>query len=184
MTPKPLYFRSRHAWRSWLGCNHAKAKEVWLLFYKKHTQKPCVAYTEAVEEALCFGWIDTKVLGIDGEKFKQKYTPRNPKSVWSLLNKKREGRMTKFGMRKINAAKKTGRWASAYTLRTRVVLSPDLRKALKENERAWRMFKHFAPGYRNHYISWVKEAKSKETRARRIAEVVKRVALDKKPGVP
>ena len=84
-----LYFKNRKEWRSWLKKNHNKAKEVWLLYYKKHSKKPKILYEDAVEEAICFGWIDGKVRSIDKETFMQRYSPRRKNSIWSLLNKKR-----------------------------------------------------------------------------------------------
>ena len=185
-----VYAKDRAQWRKWLSKHHSKFPGVWLVFYKKASRKPSVSYNEAVEEAICFGWIDTKVNRLDEERFKQKYTPRNPKSVWSLLNKKRalkmirEGRMTKAGMAKIRAAKKSGMWANAYTLKKKVDIPSDFKKALATNSLASKNFSDFAPGYKNHYIGWVVEAKSLKTRERRINKVVECIALNKKPGVP
>ena len=85
---KELYVTNREDWRAWLEQNHATEKEVWLLYYKKHTGKPTIPYDDAVEEALCFGWIDSTVKRIDDEKYTQKFTPRNDRSVWSESNKK------------------------------------------------------------------------------------------------
>ena len=113
---KELYVMNREDWRAWLEQNHATEKEVWLLYYKKHTGKPTIPYDDAVEEALCFGWIDSLVKRIDDEKYTQKFTPRKNRSVWSESNKKRAkrtiklGRMTGAGLHKIRAAKKSGEW--------------------------------------------------------------------------
>ena len=96
-----LSFKNRDEWRNWLKDYHNIAKGIWLIYYKKHTKKPSVYYNDAVEEALCFGWIDSLVKRIDDERYMQKYTPRNPNSSWSELNKQRvekmiaEGKMTK-----------------------------------------------------------------------------------------
>jgi uncharacterized protein YdeI (YjbR/CyaY-like superfamily) len=190
MSAEPVFFEDRTAWRSWLEKNHDKEKEVWLLVFKKHTGKKSISYNEAVEEALCFGWIDSVMNRIDEEKFKQKFTPRNKKSPWSLLNKNRalkmikEGKMAPAGKRKIAEAKKNGLWKTAYTLRKKVVLSLDLKKALQKNRLAWKNFQAFADGYKNHYIFWLDDAKTTETRARRIKKIVSRAAKNKKPGVP
>lgn len=103
---KQLYVTDRDAWRAWLEKNYDTEKEIWLIYYKKHTGKPRIPYDDAVEEALCFGWIDSTVKRVDDEKFAQKFTPRKNKSNWSDLNKKRakkmirEGRMTKAGFLK------------------------------------------------------------------------------------
>lgn len=105
---KTLYVTNRDDWRAWLNKNHKTEKEVWLIYYKNHTGKPTIPYDVAVEEALCFGWIDSIVKRIDDERYMQKFTPRKTNSNWSELNKKRvkkmikEGRMTEAGMAKIN----------------------------------------------------------------------------------
>ena len=102
-----LFVENRNKWRKWLKNYHDKEKEVWLIYFKKHTGKFSIAYNDAVEEAICFGWIDGKVRSIDAEKYMQRFSPRNPDSVWSLLNKKRalkmikEGKMTGAGLKTI-----------------------------------------------------------------------------------
>ncbi|HMA34400.1 MAG TPA: hypothetical protein VKY74_07935 [Chloroflexia bacterium] len=104
---KTLYVTTRAAWRIWLHENHASATEIWLIFYKKHTQLPSIGYEEAVEEALCFGWIDSIVKTIDAEQYAQKFTPRKQRSNWSASNKRRvrqmiaAGQMTPAGLAKI-----------------------------------------------------------------------------------
>ena len=112
-----LSFTNRTQWRTWLTKNQDKESEVWLVYYKKHTKKPTISYDDAVEEALCYGWIDGKVRTIDEERYMQRFTPRKPDSLWSLINKKRvlklieEKKMTPIGMELIKEAKKrvTGR---------------------------------------------------------------------------
>ena len=86
---KQLHFVEREDWRAWLEANHANEKEIWVVFYKKHTGKPTLPYDDVVEEALCFGWIDGLLKRVDDEKYIVRCTPRRPKSVWSELNKKR-----------------------------------------------------------------------------------------------
>ena len=113
---KKIYVSTREDWRAWLEENHDREKEIWLIYYKKPSGKPRVAYDDAVEEALCFGWIDSTIRKLDEDRYMQKFTPRNPGSVWSELNKRRvekmirEGRMTQAGLSKIEAAKKSGEW--------------------------------------------------------------------------
>src|SRR5207248_6123233 len=105
-----LYVKDRRQWRSWLARHHRTAPEIWLIYYKKHSGRPRIPYEDAVEEALCFGWIDSIVKAIDGETFAQKFTPRRDSSKWSALNRRRvrkliqEGRMTEAGLAKINPA--------------------------------------------------------------------------------
>ena len=184
-----LYVIKRNDWRSWLQTNNESKQEIWLIYYKKHTGKPRIPYADAVEEAICFGWIDSTVKRVDEETFVQKFTPRKSRSVWSVLNKKRAeemiqtGLMTPAGLGKVKEAKKNGRWEEAYTSKKKVEIPVDLSKALKFDQKANRNFKNFADSYQNMYINWINYAKKEETRQRRIKEVVKRASNNQKPGM-
>lgn len=188
-TIETLYVKDRDEWRAWLEKHHDSESAIWLIYYKKHTNKPTIPYDDAVEEALCFGWIDSLVKTIDAEKYKQKYTPRKNNSVWSELNVKRckkmikEGKMTKAGMKLIEDAKKNGKWEAAYSTKKLFKLPDDLKSALKKNKAAWENFYNFAPSYKNNYIGWVISAKREETKNKRIKEVVSRAAKNQKPGM-
>jgi uncharacterized protein YdeI (YjbR/CyaY-like superfamily) len=111
-----FYARDRGAWRAWLEANHATAAEVWLLFYKRHTAEPCVTLDEAVEEAMCFGWVDSLLRRIDDRRHKLRFTPRKPGGQWAQSNKDRverltaEGRMAPAGLAAVEAAKADGSW--------------------------------------------------------------------------
>jgi uncharacterized protein YdeI (YjbR/CyaY-like superfamily) len=187
---KILYVTDRDDWRAWLKKNHAREKEVWLIYYKRHTGKPRIPYDDAVEEAICFGWIDSTVRRIDDERYAQKFTPRNEKSNWSELNKKRArkmveaGRMTKAGLAKFEQAEKhkNKRPGSEPPKRT-LVIPPDLKKALSAGKKALANFNNFAPSYRRLYIAWINAAKRPETREKRIKQTVKWSAENKKPGM-
>jgi uncharacterized protein YdeI (YjbR/CyaY-like superfamily) len=119
MTGQPLHFTTVDEWRTWLEANHATQDEVWLMIYKRHAETPSVTLTETVEEALCFGWIDSQMQPIDGERRAQRFTPRRKTSNWSERNKERaaglieQGRMTDAGLAKIEEAKRNGRWDRA-----------------------------------------------------------------------
>ena len=186
---KTLYVKNRQEWRDWLEKNYAFENEVWLIYYKKHSGKPRISYDDAVEESLCFGWIDSLVKSIDDEKYMQKYTPRKKNSVWSELNVNRckkmikEGKMTSAGLELIEQAKQSGKWQAAYSSKKTFDLPKDLEVALKKNPAALKNFKNFAPSYQNNYIAWVVSAKREETKIRRIKEVVKRSELNQKPGM-
>jgi uncharacterized protein YdeI (YjbR/CyaY-like superfamily) len=186
---KTLYVKNRNEWRDWLIINHDIETEIWLIYYKKHSDKPRIPYDDAVEEALCFGWIDSLVKTIDDEKYMQKYTPRKKNSIWSDLNTKRaqkmikEGRMTDAGLALIEIAKKNGKWDAAYSSKKMFEMPGDLKSALKQNKKAWENFNNFAPSYKNNYIGWVVSAKRDETREKRISEVVKRSEANQKPGM-
>jgi len=183
------YFKDRYQWYQWLLENHNTAHEIWLLHYKKSSKKAGIAYDEAVEEAICFGWIDGKLKSIDEERFLLRYSPRKARSVWSKVNKERAeklikmGKMTDTGLLKIEEAKKNGYWNKAYTNKIRDELPDDLNQALLKEDKAWSNFSNFANSYRNTYIGWVESAKTEKTRKRRIVEVVKRSLLKKKPGI-
>jgi uncharacterized protein YdeI (YjbR/CyaY-like superfamily) len=186
---KTLYVKNRDEWRRWLQKNHHSENEIWLIYYKKHSGKPRIPYNDAVEEALCFGWIDSLVKTIDHEKYMQKYTPRKQNSVWSELNVKRcekmikEGKMAKTGFALIEEAQKNGNWEKAYTDKKTFEPPKKLIQALKKSKTAWNNFNNFAPSYKNNYIAWVVTAKREETKNKRIFEVVKRSEKNQKPGM-
>jgi uncharacterized protein YdeI (YjbR/CyaY-like superfamily) len=169
-----------------LEIHHASAKEAWLFIYKKHTGKKTLTYPEAVEEAICFGWIDSLMRFWDDEKFAQRFSPRKTGSLWSMANRKKAeamiqaGKMTPAGMRAIEEAKKNGRWDSAYTSREKPVMSEDLKKALMKNKAAWENFNKFANSQQLMAIYWVNLAKRPETKDKRIRHIVQRAARNKK----
>jgi uncharacterized protein YdeI (YjbR/CyaY-like superfamily) len=175
---RQLYVADREQWREWLSKNHAAKAGIWLIFYKKGTSKPTIAYEAAVEEALCFGWIDSIIKKIDAEKYARKFTPRSDNSNWSALNKKRankmirEGRMTEAGLARIKAAKKSGLWDKDPRPQISLDVPPEFAKALALNKKAKENFDKLAPTYRKHYIGWMAIAKRPETKKRRIAESI------------
>lgn len=187
---KQLYMANRQEWRAWLGENHDKEKEVWLVYFKKHTGKPSIPYDDAVEEALCFGWIDSLVHTIDDERYTQKYTPRKAKSIWSELNKTRvqkmieQGKMTPAGLKLIEEAKANGQWHKATPSRNSPIEIPsDVEQALLANEHAWKNFMGMTASQRSQYIYWILDAKREETRQKRINDTVRRAEQNMKPGI-
>lgn len=186
---KTLYVTNRKEWREWLEKNFTTEKEVWLIFYKKHIEKPKILYDDAVEEAICFGWIDSIIKKIDDEKYARKFTPRAKGSGWSELNKKRAeamiaiGRMTEAGLQKIEEAKRNGIWSKASAQRKEFELSPEYEKILKSNKKAWHNFNSLAPSHKKNYIGWVMSAKREETRKSRFNEVLRCLEQNKKLGL-
>jgi uncharacterized protein YdeI (YjbR/CyaY-like superfamily) len=186
---KQLYITNRDKWRDWLGRHYATESGIWLVFYKKGTSKPTIAYEAAVEEALCFGWIDSIIKKIDAEKYVRKFTPRKDKSYWSELNKKRAGKMVKagrmmdVGLAKIKAAKKTGLWGQSGRAQISVDMPSEFARALDKNKKAKENFEKLAPSYRKHYIGWIKTAKRDETKNKRIRESVFLLAKGKRLGL-
>jgi uncharacterized protein YdeI (YjbR/CyaY-like superfamily) len=182
------FARSRAAWRRWLSSNHSSTGEIWLVLYKKHVDKPCVAYDDAVEEALCFGWIDGILKRIDDEQHAIRFSPRRRNSPWSDSNRKRidkmtrQGKMTEAGLAVVREAKENGRWQQAGEPRSDVP-PDDLQRALKRNRAARELFEKLSPSHRRQYIGWIEEAKRDETRQRRIRKTVERLAAGKRPGI-
>lgn len=184
MVQEPVFFEDRIAWRRWLQRNHDKASEIWILAYKTHVQKRSVTYIEALEEALCYGWIDSRMRRIDDEKHMWRFAPRKLDSIWSLSNRKRaerltkEGRMAAPGLAKVEAAKRSGEWDKAFAPSKPPKMPKELKEALMEDDKAWRNFQAFAKSYQTMYIYWVSSAKREETRTKRIREVVRRARLN------
>ena len=172
------YFQNRDEWGNWLKNNHAIAKGIWLIYNKKHTGKPTVYYNDAVEEALCYGWIDSIVKRVDDETYMQKYTHRNPKSSWSELNKQRvekmitEGKMTEAGMRLVNIAKQNGKWDEAIKSQLNYVLSINLLEILKFDKSAFAKYEKLPSSHKKEYVSWIMDAKKEETRVRRTEKMI------------
>ena len=172
-----VYVPDRAAWRAWLEANHATSPGIWLVFDKKSAGRERLAYGDAVEEALCFGWIDSLTRTLDAAQYLQLYTPRKPKSTWSRPNKERVERLRAAGLLRppgiaaIELAQANGSW-SALDQVDSLEIPPDLAKALARSPTAKRNFDAFPPSARRGYLYWVLSAKRAETRAERIAKVV------------
>ena len=177
-----LHAPDRAAWRKWLERHHARAAEIWLVYYKKHTGKRSIDYSEALDEALCFGWIDGKVQRMDDERYRQRFTPRTKRSRWSAVNLDHvarltaEGRMTEAGLSAARQALESGPTAPAATRPAPARMPADLRAALRAEPRAQALWETLAPSHRRQYLLWVTEAKRPETRERRVCETVRRLA--------
>lgn len=181
---KPVRMRSRDLWRRWLERGHASKADVWLAYYKAHTGKPSVTYAEAVEEALCFGWIDGQVQRIDDESWCQRFTPRRQGSAWSKVNLRRFARLTAQGL-----VTDAG-WAAGPTKDTRVaetfwerpdVTPPEVEAALKASATAWAHFKALPAYKRKLYVTWLASAKRPETKAKRIAQAIDMLERNEHP---
>jgi uncharacterized protein YdeI (YjbR/CyaY-like superfamily) len=187
--PRAKSLADRNAWRAWLAENHQTDKGLWLLIHKKHTSKSGLTYLEALEEALCFGWIDGILRRIDDEKHMVRFTPRRRNSIWSPHNKRRvnklikEGRMTPAGLARIKEARANGQWAKAAAREDITVVPAELTEALAANEQARLNFENLAPSYRRQFIYWVAIAKRAETRRKRTEETIGLLMHDKKLGI-
>lgn len=183
VTPK-----SREAWRAWLEKNHAAVEEAWLVFFKKAAGKPTLSYNDAVEEALCFGWIDGVKRALDAERYMHRFTPRKLASRWSALNKQRAERMLKAGLmapageRAIRRAKENGAWAAA-RVQKEFPMPPEFAARLARDKKAAAFFSSLAPSYQRAVCRWVGTAKREETKARRLDEAMRRLKNGEKLGM-
>jgi uncharacterized protein YdeI (YjbR/CyaY-like superfamily) len=189
---KAFHPKTRSQWRKWLEKNHNSSPGIWMIYYKKETGKRAFDYGEAVEEALCFGWIDSLPRKLDKEKAMLKFTPRKPKSIWSKLNKERVERlirndlMREAGLAAIKQAKKIGSWNALNNADLHAdnnSLPTDLEKELNKNKTALKNFNAFPPGYRRRFLFWIDSAKRPETRAKRVKQSVLMAKENKKPGL-
>jgi uncharacterized protein YdeI (YjbR/CyaY-like superfamily) len=184
-----LYFETATDWRAWLQQNHDKSSGIWLVFYKKGSGKTSLAYEESVEEALCYGWIDSVIKKIDEQSYVRKFTPRKDGSNWSDLNKKRveklirDGRMTEIGMAKIEIAKQNGEWEKPDQPRPQFVLHEEFQAALEQHPKAKQFFNSLNKADRQQYIYWVASAKREETREKRIKESLELLLNEQKLGL-
>lgn len=184
-----FYARSRKEWRNWLQKNHAGQKNVWLIIYRMGTGIPSVYYKEAVEEALCFGWIDSKANKRDEESFYQYFAQRNPKSKWSKVNKDTialltgKGLMAAAGMAAVERAKTNGTWTALEEVE-QLLVPADLAKAFAKNKNAWKNFEAFPRSVKRAILEWLSNAKTSETREKRIETIASKAAQNLRANFP
>jgi uncharacterized protein YdeI (YjbR/CyaY-like superfamily) len=176
------HVETRAQWRAWLEVNHASTRGVWLCSWRPATGRPRCPYPGVVEEAICFGWIDSTVTSLDDERGLQLLTPRNPKSAWTRLNRQRvaameaAGLMTEAGRRTVTIAQQNGRWTIFDAVED--LIEPDeLKVALDADPEARRGWDRFKPGARKVMLWWVISAVGADTRQRRIDEIVSKSAV-------
>jgi uncharacterized protein YdeI (YjbR/CyaY-like superfamily) len=182
---RPRFFKSQAAFRAWLERHGATTKELWIGYYKKGSGKGGLVYRQALDEALCFGWIDGVVKRIDEHSYMQRWTPRTRTSNWSLVNTKRVGELTKLGLMAepgLNAfrerdIKRSGVYM--YEQRDRT-LAPEYQRRFKANARAWTFFQAQPPGYKRLMILRIMSAKKDETRAKRLEDLIEASAAQKR----
>ncbi len=179
---------NRDDWRAWLEKHHAIEKEIWLVLYKKHVRQPHLTYNDAVEEALCFGWIDNIGKRIDDEKFVLRFSPRKRGSIWAESNKRRVAKlikqklMTAAGLAAIKEAKKNGEWKKATLREVKIQIPAELAKALCTNKKASSNFARLAPSYKKQLIGWINSAKMDVTRQKRIQKTLQLLEENRRPG--
>jgi uncharacterized protein YdeI (YjbR/CyaY-like superfamily) len=181
-----FYPRSRQEWREWLQDNHDIKQSVWLIYYKKKSNIPTVIYSEAVDEALCFGWIDSKAKPLDEEKFMQFFSKRKRNSVWSKVNKEKidrltkEGLMTKAGLETVETAKQNGSWTILDEAEA-LIIPDDLDEEFEKRPNAKTYFLGLSRSDKRNILQWLTLAKRQETRVKRITEIVKLADKNQKP---
>ena len=181
---KTLYVTERKDWRLWLKENHNKEKEIWLIYYRKSSSKPRISYNDAVEEALCYGWIDGILKRVDEEKFAQRFSPRRPNSNLSEMNKERirrlikQKKMTAIGLKAVSHAFDKNK-------DPKLVVAEDILKALKSNKETWKNFQNFSEGYKRVRIGYIEDVRgyNKEMFENRLNHFVKMTAKNKKFGM-
>lgn len=180
-----LYFKNAKEWRNWLHENHHSSKGVYLIFYKVNSEFESMRWEEAVQVAICYGWIDSTVKKIDDHQRKQSFSPRKDKSVWSKLNKTYIERLTaenlmhESGFAKIETAKQNGSWISLDDVEG-LIIPTDLESAFLKNSLAFDNYQNFSPSYRKSYLYWLNQAKREDTRSKRIVEIIKNCEQNKK----
>ena len=181
-----FYPKNRQEWRDWLNNNHDKEQSIWLIYYKKKSNIPTVIYSEAVDEALCFGWIDSKSKPLDNEKFMQFFSKRKTKSVWSKVNKEKiqrltnEGLMTKAGFDIVEIAKQNGSWTILDEAEA-LIIPNDLDKEFEKRPNAKIYFLSLSRSDKRNILQWLTLAKRPETRQKRISEIVELADQNLKP---
>ncbi len=177
MEKPELYFDRDVEWYDWLLNNHDRYEGVYLIFYKLEMNIPTMRWEEAVRVALCFGWIDSTVKSLGAGKRRQYFCPRNPRSSWSAINKNyareltREGLMHESGLKLIETAKKNGAWTYMDDVE-KGIIPDDLKSAFEANSLAFENYQNFTRGYRKSFLSWLKQAKRRETRQKRITRII------------
>ncbi|HCK21575.1 MAG TPA: hypothetical protein DHW15_05280 [Bacteroidetes bacterium] len=176
-----IHFKDAAEWRLWLSQNSAKKTGVWLIIYRKNGDIPSVQYDEALLQALCFGWIDSKINKRDSQSHYQYFSPRNPKSNWSKVNKLKvaqllkENQMTDLGIQMVNLAKENGTWDALNDVED-LIPHPDMQTLLQENPTAANNWEAFPRSVRRGILEWIFNAKKPATRAQRIKETVEKAA--------
>jgi len=189
-----LYFPDEASFRSWLEINHEKSPGIWMVFYKKHTGKECIGYPEALDSALCYGWIDSIIKKMDENCYARKFTPRSNTANWSEYKMKRiaelirNGKMTNAGLNKIESYVKNGavdltKAEPAFKKPSRLPVPDYLTREFAENEPALTNFNLLSPSCQREYLLWITTAKREDTRNKRIAETIRLLNENKKLGL-
>lgn len=182
-------FNGPDEWRDWLDHNYTQDKGIWVVLQKVKSPNTGIKYDQALDEALCYGWIDGKMTRLDENEFKQWFSPRRRNSPWSKRNRDKaeklisEGKMMPSGFKEIDKAKENGKWDAAYSSREPPAMSDDLLEALKANPVAFENFNAFPNSAKTIYLYWLNDAKRDATKKKRIDKIVERSERNEKPGI-
>jgi uncharacterized protein YdeI (YjbR/CyaY-like superfamily) len=183
-TFRTLDVRTRERWRNWLEEHHAAESEIWLVFHKRHTSETSLSYDDAVEVALCFGWIDSLIKRLDDDRYARKFTPRKPDSRWSTINRRRYADLAARGLLAAAGRTRPPTDRSGDAPRPSPAVLPSyIEERLKADIRVWNAFEKLAPSYRQNFIAWIDSAKRAETKESRLREAVGLLASGKKLGL-
>ena len=181
---KTLDVKNRQDWRKWLKEHNDSRSEIWLVFHKRHTGETSISYDDTVEEALCFGWIDSIIRRLDDARYARKFTPRKANSKWSTANRRRYTNLESCGLLAAPGLKRPPTSRSGDAPKPSVSAIPSyITKTLKANPRAWQYFEQLAPSYRRAYVGWIESAKRVETKEKRLREAVNMLGEGKKLGL-
>jgi len=184
---KTLVARTIDQWRKWLDEHHASESEVWLVFYKRHTGVGSIAHSDALDEALCVGWVDSLVRRLDESRYAIKFTPRKADSRWSTINRKRyaalkaAGRLKPGGINRAPTNRGYGPRPPRFEMPA--TLPRYIQTALRKQPAAWRYFEGLAPSHRRRYIGWIESAKREDTKTRRLREAIRLLTAGKPLGL-
>ncbi len=187
---KTVYVIHREEWRQWLAEHHDSEKEIWLVYYKKNSGKPRIPYNDAVEEALCFGWIDSILRGVDEERFAQRFSPRKAGSNWSAMNKERarrliqQGKMAPPGLAKLKGVIALSALAAKEESAGLFEVPPDILDALRQDPKTWESFSRFPESYKRIRIGWIEMGRRRpEVFQQRLRYFIRMTAQNKQFGM-
>ena len=181
---KTLDVRSRRQWRKWLQQHHDSESEIWLVFHKRHTTTKSISYSDALDEALCFGWVDSLVKRLDEDRYARKFTPRKPDSRWSTINRRRYAALKARALLAAPGIQRAPTSRSGDALRPSLSEIPTyIQEELEANPPARKYFQQLAPSYQRLYIAWFDSAKRQETKDKRLREAILLLAAGKKLGL-
>ncbi len=181
---KTLYVTDRKKWHSWLTKNHNKEKEIWLIYYRKSSGKKRIPYNDAVEEALCYGWIDSTMKGMDEEMFAQRFTPRRPNSMLSQMNKERIRRLIKQKKMTEKGLTAVKHVFDNSLKNLKCIIKTDILKSLKEDKKTWENFQKFPESYKRIRIEWIEGTRTRpELFKKRLGYFLKMTSKNKRYGM-